>query len=168
MYLAADALSARRGPAMSRGDDSVIGDRATEGEAWLKIDTATARVFCVSALVMLAAAIAGWYLLLSVLGELNMRLDKLQTQRLTQLDEYRAAILGLESKLEAVAIKLQRVEALTQPNNWDADARSAPPASRARNRTIPAPERRRTRAAEHSKSMTHVVHRPSFLPGGAR
>jgi hypothetical protein len=123
MYLAADALSARRGPAMSRGDDSVIRDRATEGEAWLKIDTATARVLCVSALVMLAAAVAGCYLL-SVLGELNVRLDKLQTQRLTQLDDYRAAILGLESKLEAVAIKLQRVEALTQPNNWDADARS--------------------------------------------
>ena len=109
---------------MNRGGNSVIRDRTTKGEAWLKIDTATARVLCVSALVMLAATVAGWCLLLSVLGELNTRLDKLQTQRLTQLDDFRAAILGLESKLEAVAIKLQRVEALTQPNTWDADARS--------------------------------------------
>jgi hypothetical protein len=71
---------------------------------------------------LLAVALAGWLVLLSVLGELNTRLDSLQTERLTQLGDFRVTIL--ESKLEAVAIKLQRVEALTQPSTLEAEARN--------------------------------------------
>ena len=102
----------------------MIRDRTTKDEAWLNIDTATARALCVSAVVLLAVALAGWLVLLSVLGELNTRLDSLQTERLTQLGDFRVTILSLESKLEAVAIKLQRVEALTQPSTLEAEARN--------------------------------------------
>jgi hypothetical protein len=102
----------------------VIRDRTTKDEAWLKIDTPTARALCVSAVALLAVALAGWLVLLSVLGELNARLDSLQTERLRQIDDFRVTILSLESKLEAVAIKLQRVEVLTQPSTLEAEARN--------------------------------------------
>lgn len=102
----------------------MIRDRTTKDEAWLKIDTPIARALCVSAVVLLAVALAGWLVLLSVLGELNARLDSLQTERLRQIDDFRVTILSLESKLEAVAIKLQRVEVLTQPSTLEAEARN--------------------------------------------
>jgi hypothetical protein len=73
---------------------------------------------------LLAVALAGCLVFLSVLGDLNARLNSLQTERLRQIDDFRVTILSLESKLEAVAIKLQRVEALTQPSALEAEARN--------------------------------------------